>query len=219
MTRLPADSWAIDALRGPEWPPYRVGPVCALQGCSSINVQAHHIVRRSFMAGAYDWVKIDGKDIVGNLLPLCWKHHQQVTENRTRIVWDEKEKLFWWRDEEGELLRLTQPPTIEAVRAKDVQVGHEAEASCPTCHQKLPRPKLERNGTEPRRPRKTWTITVPNDAREMGADVLDTLLESSRLILDDSGLSYGEGRGVRYFVLSTALGIFVAQADSILSDG
>ena len=57
---------------------------------------------------------------------------------------------------------------------------------------------------------------MPNDAREVGADVLDTLLESARLILDDHGISYGEDRGVRYFVLSTSLGLFVAHAEDVL---
>lgn len=207
MTRLPLDSWAIEALRGPEWPDYRVGPLCAVGGCSRLTDHAHHIVRRSFTAGPYSWVKLPDGTAVGNLMPLCWQHHQQVTEDRARIVWDEQQRIFTWKLDDDERA-LTQPPTIEAVREQDGQ-SDPPTASCPTCGQKV-RPKYDRKPEE-RRARKTWTITVPNDSREYGADVLDELLESARLILDDQGLSYGEDRGVRYFVLSTALGIFVAH--------
>jgi len=216
LTLLPLDSWVIEPLRGPEWPDYKVGPLCAVQGCSRLTDHAHHIVRRSFTAGPYSWVRLGTSDglVVGNLLPLCWQHHQEVTENRARVVWDEKGEKFFWQEGEDSI-RLLQPPTIETIR--DVQDGHSTDsgsASCPTCGQRI-REKVERQH-EPKRPRKTWTITVPNDAREVGADVLDTLLESARLILDDHGISYGEDRGVRYFVLSTSLGLFVAHAEDVL---
>lgn len=217
MTLLPADAYLIEPLRGEEWPPYRVGPVCALQGCSSINVEAHHIVRRSWSIGPYDWVSIEG-NVVGNKIPLCHHHHRMVTENIVRIVWEEESKTFLWSGED-ELLRLTQPPMLSVIReSPEKQMRQAQERACPTCGHK-PTPKFSSNGHEEKRQRKSWTITVPADSREIGADVLDTLLESARLILDDHGLSYGHDRGVRYFVLSTALGIFVAQADEILSDG
>lgn len=204
----------MEGLRGPEWPDYKVGPICAVQGCSRLTDHAHHIVRRSFMAGPYSWVRLGDSDgtIVGNLMPLCWQHHQQVTENRARVVWDESSHEFYWQGEH-ESTDLLQPPKIETVR--EGQVEQKATiSSCPTCGQKV-RPKFEHRHEE-KRPRKTWTITVPNDAREVGADVLDTLLESARLILDERGISYGEDRGVRYFVLSTSLGLFVAHAEEVL---
>jgi hypothetical protein len=157
-------------------------------------------------------VSIDGR-VVGNLIGLCWQHHQQVTENRSRVVWDEHDRIFWWEQDE-QITKLTQPPTLEALRSKD---GVLATTECPTCGQRI-REKIEHRH-EQKRPRKTWTVTVPNDEHEFGAEILDQLLESARLILDDHGLSYGQGRGVRYFILSTALGIFVAQADDVLSDG
>src|SRR5262245_50899346 len=146
LTRLPLDSWAIEGLRGPEWPDYKVGPLCALQGCSRINVEAHHITRRSFMTGPYCWVRLPDGTTVGNLLPLCWQHHQEVTENRARIVWDEQEHLFWWRDDDG-LLRLTQPPTIEAVTGQAEQEARKEANACPTCGQRV-RPKFEKPNME-----------------------------------------------------------------------
>ena len=46
MTRLPADAYLIEPMRGPEWPAYKVGPLCALDGCSRLTDHAHHIVFR-----------------------------------------------------------------------------------------------------------------------------------------------------------------------------
>jgi hypothetical protein len=213
MTRLPFDSWNIEPLRGPEWPDYKVAPICAVDGCSHFTDHAHHIVRRSFTAGPYSWVRHTEGMTVGNLMPLCWRHHQEVTENRAKVVWDEHSRVFFWEREGEPHVTLAQPPTIEQVR--DAPKPDKVQgAQCPSCGQKI-RPTYPHQHEE-KRPRKTWTITVPNDAREVGAEVLDTLLQSARLILDDKGISYGEDRGVRYFVLATSLGLFVAHAEDIL---
>jgi hypothetical protein len=257
VTRLPLDAQhEIEPLRGPDFPTYKVAPVCAVHGCSRLTAHAHHIVRRSFTAGPYAWVKLGGHDwedhqfadtatcrrcgltvtnverastlyggalpdcsssfIVGNLMPLCWKHHQQITENRARIVWDEQQHRFFWQQGD-QILDVAQPPSLETARSTKPELDSEKRDECPTCHRRMP--VVYDRAREGKRPRKTWTITVPADSREVGADVLDVLLEGARLILDDRGLSYGEDRGVRYFVLSTALGIFVAHAEDILGDG
>ena len=68
------------------------------------------------------------------------------------------------------------------------------------------------------RPRRTWSITVPKDQREDGADILDGLLEASREQMATLGLPYGEQNSVRYFVLSAALALFVQHADQLMGD-
>jgi len=94
VTLLPADAHTIEPLRGSEWPTYKVPTICALDGCSSLNVERHHIVRRSWTVGPYDWVKIDGR-VTGNIMPLCWKHHREITDNEARIVWEPRTASFY----------------------------------------------------------------------------------------------------------------------------
>lgn len=214
MTRLPIDAFKIEPLRGEEYPSYKVAALCALDGCSSLNVSVHHITRRSWTIGPVSWVRL-GDKVIGNLMPLCFTHHNEITDNKARIVWDEEQERYRWEQDES-YRELAQPPSLAFAKAVEHADPPPSTDKCPTCLRRLP---MASQGHEEKRPRKTWTITVPADAREIGADVLDTLLESARLVLDEHGLSYGHERNVRYFVLSTTLGIFVAQADEILGDG
>ena len=88
---------------------------------------------------------------------------------------------------------------------------------CPSCKRPLPHPKHE-GEPEAKRPRRSWTITVPKDERENGAEVLDELLEASREEMGKLGLPYGEGSSVRYFVLAAALALFVQHAEQLMAD-
>lgn len=98
------------------------------------------------------------------------------------------------------------PEMIETLRAE-----------CPTCHRKLPPVKDEiDNPVEKKKIRKTWSVAVPNDNQEDGADVLDTLIEEIRTEFADAGLPYGESGTAKYHVMATALALFVTHADTIL---
>ena len=102
--------------------------------------------------------------------------------------------------------------------------GHEGDCQtvldneCPTCHQPLPHPKVEKPTREKKRVRRSWTITVPMDKRENGAETLDTLLEEARLEMDRAGLGYGPERNNRFFVLAFILGQFVLHSRELLGD-
>jgi len=88
---------------------------------------------------------------------------------------------------------------------------------CPSCKRPLPQAKVNRP-PEPKRPRRTWSVTVPKDEREDGAELLDGLLEQSREAMGRLGLPYGEENSVKYFVLAASLGLFVLHADELMGD-
>lgn len=230
MTRLPQESWNMTGIEiDAEHPKYQCGPTCSVPGCTRLSDNVHHIVRRSFLAGPFPWVRMDDGVEIGNLTGLCWHHHEDVTTNKEQITYNQG--VFYWTD--GRTL-IPQPPSVEkpvvipdflepAGRDPEnlpvehmLEEGHDPEV-CPTCKRKMPKPKIE-TPTEEKRPRQTWAIGIPVDERENGADVLDELLETCRDQLDKAGLSYGEGSKVKYFVLATTLGIFVQHAEALLSD-
>lgn len=53
---------------------------CAVPSCTKAATDAHHLWRRSFMAGAYDWVSLTELDnlIVPNKVGLCHDHHMEL---------------------------------------------------------------------------------------------------------------------------------------------
>lgn len=88
MTLLPVEQVRIG--KAPEdLPKYELEDFCAVCGYGAAH--AHHVVRRSYTAGPKDWILVDGEP-VKNLIPLCFVHHQQVTEGKTRIIFVDG----WW---------------------------------------------------------------------------------------------------------------------------
>jgi len=159
---------------------------------------------------------------VGNVVRLCRSHHAQVTDDRAQIAWEGLHMV--WLVDGAEILPLSfQPPFIlgevgfenagEKIRVRRVHANE-----CPSCGQALPHPKIE-TPKETKRPRRTWSITVPVDARENGAETLDTLLEEARNELDKAGLTYGNERSTRFFVLAAVLGLFVHHFDELVDSG
>jgi hypothetical protein len=55
------------------------------------------------------------------------------------------------------------------------------------------------------------------DERENGAETLDEQLEAARREMAKAGLPYGDEAAARFFVLSTALGLFVMHAEDVLT--
>lgn len=216
-------------LEGPEYEKYKVGPVCSVPGCVRLSDHAHHVVRRSFLAGDYAWVRMPDKIEIGNLVGLCWRHHKDITENQEQITYD-KGKFFWT---DGVPLKTQPPkhtvgddillPNIPVLAESELGIGHVLVEGhdpeiCPTCKRRIPRPKIDTQ-MEEKKPRATWGIAIPVDARENGYQVLDELLEAAREKLDAAGISYGTSSKVRYHILTATLGIFVSNAEVILSDG
>lgn len=235
MTRLPTESRDYKGLDGPGYESYRVGPLCSVPGCGRPADHSHHIVRRSELGGPFLWVQMPSGEQVGNLTGLCWRHHNEVTENKARITFETAiSPCFFWTDstitnepltpqppikEESETdhqVAESTSPTVELGIGHVLAVGHDRE-TCPTCKRPMPRPKID-TPKEDKKPRGTWAVAVPLDERENGADTLDDLLDAARDKLDKVGISYGDGSQVKFYPLTTALGLFIQHADKILSD-
>lgn len=215
MTLLPTDPVRIRRAPADIQPIDEFPNECSNPACNNQPQDMHHIVRRSY-AGNNTWVMIDNT-IIPNVCGLCRPCHDLLTLNKARIVYEAGD-YYWSDDKNGIFAQLSPHPTYPADKP-GVSFGTKNYSPqtgvCPTCERPLPKPREEQ---EPTRERRTWTVTVPKDKRENGAEVLDTLLEEIRLEFSKAGLEYGEAPKVRYFILSTALGLFVQSAQQILSD-
>lgn len=218
MTKLPNENQNVVGLAGPNYPRYKVGPLCSAPGCSKIADHAHHIWRRSFLTGDYAWVRLwDGKEMQ-NLTGLCWRHHEDITLNKAAIVWSGN--FFFWRDQsemnginldpQPRTLGQAEQAVMDATPAHS-HVGPATTDKCPTCNRAV---KTASEKKEAKRHREKWSITVPVDARENGADVLDTLLLScAELFGHDEDAS-----AVRYHTLVQALALVVQHGDRMVAD-
>lgn len=218
MTRLPTESWDLTGLKGPEYPPYKVGPLCCAPGCSRIADHAHHIVRRSALGGPFDWVMMPDGVITQNLCGLCYKCHSLVTENRADIRY-RGERFLWYTGHETSFALDPQPRIFGANSDEgEVMGGHYGHAgpasgdSCPTCKRRIP---IKTDGPrEPKRNRASWAVLVPKDERENGADVLDALLVSCAQLLGHDE----EAKKLRYHTLVQSLYLVVQNGERFVGD-
>ena len=215
MTKLPTQDWSVEPV---EMLGYKVGPKCSAPDCSRWADHAHHIFRRSFLAGDYAWVSIPTPDeepvVVGNLCGLCYQHHQEVTENRSWIQWDYASKRYAWLSSvslgwfrAGEL--DPHPPFPEMLAEgseKPPDAKQEESGHCPTCQRRLPSTGLTKL---PRRRRKSWLVSVPDDSED-GAMVLDTLVEECAKIFQRE-----EHSDFRYFTLVEAMTLLLQHKEQI----
>lgn len=213
MTFLPLDDRNVVGVEGPK---PQLGPLCAHPFCNRPWEEKHHLWRRSFLAGAFDWVRLPDGQVVCNVVGLCLIHHGMITVNDARITYVPQTGLLMWHSPGAEG-RLDGQGDWHDVSSKGHDYSSHDSSICPTCHQRV-KPKIE-NKPEERKPRGSWSITVPKDVREDGADVLDSLLENARISLDLAGISYGPERKVRYYVLAASLGLFVQHFEELMSDG
>jgi hypothetical protein len=226
MTKAPDEDRRIEAIDGPR---YSLNVICPVPGCNdSRSLQRHHLWRKSDVIGDRWWVKTSDDKLHGNCVKVCRFHHREITDNIARIAYEDG--LFYWQDilSEPQLLDW-QPPSefpvgddpdvvlVEKLGADHVLAPGHSPDVCPTCLRKLPQPKSE--NPEEKKVRKTWSVAVPLDHWEDGAQVIDTLLDEAHVELNKLGLPFGEGRVVKYYILAAALGMFVTHADSIMSDG
>lgn len=212
MTRLPAEPQAMEAMTGERFPDYKCKSMCARPGCSKFADHAHHIVRRSFI-GKVSWVRYDNGDIVGNLVGLCFKDHEEITLGRSKIIYDMRLHRFDWCDmaagdwvSKGAL--YPQPPVHGHAHEEDEPKGIEGPGSsliCPGCKRPIPQKRETGEEVEPPKRRKTWTVQVPNEATEDGALVLDTLIEECAALFHRD-MSQSK---LRYYVLAQALALVI----------
>ena len=88
----------------------------------------------------------------------------------------------------------------EHVSAVPLMDGPGQVERCPTCERALPKPHTDAET----RVRRGWTIAVPVDERENGADVLDSLLDECRKLF-----GHDTNRKVRYYTVAQALALVV----------
>lgn len=159
-------------------------------------------------------MKIDEVDYP-NVCGLCRDCHEAITRNKVRISF--VGGTYHWQDPLWPSTPLNPHPPFPGKPEVSILAETSERSVCPTCERPFPQPKPE---TEPerKRERRTWSITVPKDRREDGAEVLTELLEAGREVLARGGLPYGEEDTVKYFVLSTILAIFAQHGDQILSN-
>jgi hypothetical protein len=221
MTRYPTELRVGNAgLEGEGYERYELPTnLCANQECAHEATDRHHLFSRGLMGGAFDWVRLADGVETGNIIGLCFYCHKDVTENKAHIVLNPKDYNFYWNDR---LLRYQPPKKGEVAGASsdsgEVGATDETRPVCVTCKRPLPRPKIEGQKTEKTRIRKTWSVAVPLDEQEDGAEVIDGLLDLAEEKLDKAGLNWGHGNRVVYYKLTTILGLFCQHADQVLSD-
>lgn len=229
MTLSPIDSWQVRGVAGPK---YKIGPHCSNPKCERLAEHAHHLWRRSLLTGVFDWVELPDGHVVGNLVGLCPRHHDDITGRiggHTAAIRMTPEHIFYWcllrerKNEDKETIELyefvapiePQPPTQEVLVASPATI--ESENSCPTCGQPRARRRKPKPAGSRRRTRKTWPVQVPADVEENGAEVLDAFTEDLAPLLgvepDDKG-GYASGR---YYVLVPALYFAVTERDRFLA--
>lgn len=214
MTLLPHENHDVKGLDGPAFPRYKVAPVCCVPGCSKFTDHAHHLWRRSFLGGDFCWVELWDHKIIGNLVGLCYRHHEQVTRGEVWMRWNDVDVV--WDDNSVKYPPpiFPQPPAHgEPIPQSDksLSLGPASRVICPGCKRPLPHEKIEGQKRDPTKRRKTWTVKVPDDGED-GALVLDTLLEGCRDLFQ-----HGEEENVRYFTIAQALA-WVVQHGHLLTE-
>lgn len=226
MTKLPHVDWNVQGVEGPK---YKVGPKCAVATCPRFADHGHHIWRRSFLAGDYQWVELWSGKVVQNLCALCSECHEKITVNKAWIEYsdDYSDGTFTYvepSDQEDVYLArdvlIPQPKTLASfatamqmtidgneVAHDDIVRVSEEEPPCPTCGRKKKRVDLPAGE---KRNRATWSVSVPKDERENGADVLDVLaLECAKKLGRDDHASY------KYFTLTEVLADWLISTEKV----
>src|SRR5882672_5400132 len=185
--------------------------------CSRLAEHAHHIVRRSQLAGDYAWIEVEGL-VLPNLAGLCVAHHDEITGSvgghkaAVRLI----EGKWWWCRLSPSASPLPvsaldpQPPTPEELAPQ--AAGHTQESdTCPFCGQARRRRPLPRAGG--RRRRKSWTIQVPDDLAEDGAELLDVLIDDLALVIGVEPNATG-----RYYVVLPTLYLAVQNKQAFVEN-
>jgi hypothetical protein len=224
MTLPATDTWDV---RGLEGQPYTVGPKCSNPTCTRYAQHAHHIVRRSALGGAFAWVELHGI-VRGNLTGLCVPCHDDVTGeidgHKAAIRFHLEDELFWWtevHDYNGTLEYSKvgpldpQPPTPKTLTERAHGQGTESE-HCPFCGQtrrrREPQPASLPRGE--RRRRKSWSISVPDDA-ENGAEILQGFTDDVAELL---GAGDWKEHNKRYWVLVHVFAWVLQQREQFAQD-
>jgi len=206
MTLPPVDEkYLVRRMNGPK---FTVGPRCSNPHCGKLAEHAHHIVPSGARGLRWDWIAIDGY-VTGNMTGLCVGCHNDVHLARAWIRWIDQEFVWCFPGERDVLGKPTpypvgalsyQPPTPDSLATDDPRASDTGPESCPFCGQETRRrPALTpRVG---RRRRKSWTVLVPDEELENGADVLDSLIDNLAPLVPNGDNT----RSGRYYIICAAL--------------
>lgn len=168
--------------------------------------------------------------MVGNLVPLCFMHHDLITKNEAWIEYDAETRLFHWATKQGENYHRQealsyQPPVggeiATASRSRETTVDLTADREvCTVCGARRKRKSAGDGepGGQPgaRRPRASWSISVPSDERERGADVLDELCEG---VMEAFGRETHTSSIARYFAVVEAFTFVLQHRHLLVEEG
>jgi len=116
MAKLPLPDH--DGVKPYDGAPYEPNAICAAPGCDQPSQDPHHMWRRSFLGGAYDWVLINDLMVVGNVVGLCRHHHDQVEAGSAWITLEDSG--FCWTGMLTATERmLWQPPMLPLAEMGD----------------------------------------------------------------------------------------------------
>jgi len=213
LTLMPFDE--RHKVSGAVGPTYTIRGICCAPDCMETSVDRHHLCRRSALGGPFDWIEYEGV-LIQNVVGLCRAHHQLITDNKARIWWTPF-AYFAWVSEGKKPVKINPHPVIDdgSHSHEELNKAEVLPDVCPGCG-RVTRPKSAKR--EEKRQRASWSIHVPKDERENGADVLDTLLEEARVMMAKAGLPYGDEANARYFILSAVLALFVQHSQEVMSD-
>lgn len=225
MTFLPLADRDVVGAAGPEYEPQRR---CSHPLCEKNNeLQNHHLWRRSFLQGAFNWVRLPSafkhrcmgglegnceKDcgptegrVVGNKVYLCPEHHAEITDNKAGIYWDVDR--FIWKSPSGggwfvQPLSPQPPLSLEAFESVRSQVPeHDSHSSVPenaVCPTCNRRVPKKKEPSELEPERKRTTISFRAPAdSEDGVEIIDTLLEECAKLFGRDTVNDETGKELR----------------------
>lgn len=169
---------------------YPINKVCGHPECTLPTESTHHIFPRSLTKSKSFFVQITSENseeqgltdiILPHAIGLCGSgttgHHGDLEEHRAWIKLEVDTYIWYDRQQKGDETMLADGDEWIEVGALNPQPGGTGS----------PKKKGKKHG-EPKRNRAQWSVTVPNDERERGADTLDEYEVTSREMLNEAGL-------------------------------
>jgi hypothetical protein len=212
------------AIRGVEGKRHPVAQVCVAPGCISLSQEGHHMWSRGALRGEpTEWVRLPSGRVVSNVVGVCRRHHGMLTGgiggHMAAIQLEPDETFIWLEPIAGGWMNIGQlfpqpfsetpvePHTEEAPAHNDLAVGQ----TCESCGYTRP----AKRDALPKRPTKTYTMVVPDDA-EIGGEVIDEWVEQLAVIL-----GFGDDvtqRLVRYHTITAALAWVMMNRQQFIED-
>lgn len=204
MTLLPAPQVDIEKAEGNKYEVFTSNKRCSNPYCDRIADHKHHIVRRSALGGAYDWVTIQGV-LTGNVTGLCYACHARITDNQIQIVWKNDgagNRGFFINDK----LLNPHPPTDGIWTATQIDSSIiPITLPCKRCHGSGEEPKQEdpqwtEEGGE--KPKAVYAVRIPKAELAWGHKQLTERIREAGGKLSELG--YDE-KTPPYYILSAVL--------------